>query len=422
MKEFFNFMNESVTAFHAVKNVEDTLKKASFSSLSEDKSWNISGDKGFFVKRNSSSLIAFKMPKGEAKGFKIFAAHTDSPCFRIKENTEIIFNDKAVRLNVEKYGGMILSSWLDRPLSVAGRVVVNEKNQLKEKLVNIDKDLLIIPNVAIHMNRDINDGFKYSVQNDMLPLFGGKDAKGKFAELIAKAAGTKKENVLAFDLFLYSREKAKYAGVSDDFIVSPRLDDLACVYSGMQGFLESDDSDYVKVLALFDNEEVGSGTKQGADSTFLYDVLKRISLSLSKAKSEKEEDFLRLVASSFLVSADNAHAVHPAAAGKADVTNRPFLNEGVVIKYNGNQRYATDAYSSAFFKKICQDNKIPFQVFCNNSDIAGGSTLGNISTAHVSLNTVDIGLPQYAMHSSCETMGSADLKYMIDFAKSFYGE
>jgi aspartyl aminopeptidase len=416
MKEFFDFMNESVTAFHAVKNAEDILTDASFSSLSEEKTWKIGKDKGYFVKRNSSSLIAFKMPKGEAKGFKIFAAHTDSPSFRVKENTEIIFNDKAVRLNIEKYGGMILSSWLDRPLSVAGRVVVNEKNQLKEKLVNIDKDLLIIPNVAIHMNRDINDGFKYSVQNDMLPLFGGKDAKGKFEELIAEAAGTKKENILAFDLFLYSREKAKYTGVSDEFIVSPRLDDLACVYSGLKGFVESDDSEYIKVLALFDNEEVGSGTKQGADSTFLYDVLKRVSISVS----EKEEDFMRLVAGSFLVSADNAHAVHPAAAGKADVTNRPFLNEGIVVKYSGNQRYATDAYSSAFFKKICMDKKIPFQVYCNNSDIAGGSTLGNISTAHVSLNTVDIGIPQYSMHSSCETMGSSDLEHMIDFAKYFY--
>ena len=418
MKDLFEFLNTSPTAFHVVENVKEALEEQCFSELSERESWRLSKSRKCYVKRNGSSIIAFSLPEKEIKGFRIFSAHSDSPAFRIKENTEMVFEDKYVRLNVEKYGGMILPSWFDRPLSIAGRVIVENNGALEEKLVNIDRDLLVIPNVAIHMRGEVNTGLSYSVQNDMLPLFGDFSSKGEFDNLIAKNAGVKAEDILGRDLFLYARQKAVTFGANNEFIMAPGLDDRSSVYAGLKGFLDSDPGNYIRVLAVFDNEEVGSGTKQGADSTFLEDTLFRIAESLSLSKT----DYLKLLDDSFNMSADNAHAVHPTLPSKADPTARPALNKGVVLKFNGNQRYATDAMSAAFLRFTAKKAGVELQPYSNNSDVAGGSTLGNISTAHVSVKTADIGLPQLAMHSAVETMGAKDYEDMIKLAVTYFGE
>lgn len=420
-KGMLEFIEKSPSCFHAVANVKRLLEEQGFQELKEEAGWELASGKGYYVVRNDSSVIAFRLPQGEARGFHITAAHSDSPSFKIKEAPEIAVEEHYVKLNTEKYGGMILSTWLDRPLSVAGRVVVREKDNIVSKLVNVDKDLLVIPNVAIHMNRDMNKGVEYNPQTDMLPLFADCSEgrkKNAFMKRIAKAADVKQEDILGHDLFLYTREKGRILGENGEFVLSPRLDDLQCVYAAVKAFGESVPTQYVNVCAVFDNEEVGSGTKQGADSTFLEDTLFRIGESMKLDRSA----YLRLVAGSFLISADNAHAVHPNHPEKADPTNRPYLNGGVVIKYHGSQRYTTDAVSAAKLKYLCEQAKVPFQSYANRSDIAGGSTLGNISTAHVSVSSVDIGLPQLAMHSAVETAGVRDTAYAIDMLKVFFAE
>lgn len=321
-----------------------------------------------------------------------------------------------IKLNVEKYGGMIMSPWFDRPLSIAGRLVVEEDGRLVSKLVNIDRDLVMIPNLAIHMNRQVNDVYKYNAQKDTLPIFGSLEAKGSFMTLMAEAAGVKAEDILGHDLFLYSRDKGTIWGADEAYLSCGRLDDLQCAFSSIKGLLAGGHPSCVSVAAVFDNEEVGSGTKQGADSTFLEDTLRRINRSLGRS----EDQYLMALASSFMVSADNAHAVHPNYGEFADPTNRPAMNEGIVIKYNANQKYTTDAVSAAVFRAICKKAGVPCQTFANRSDMAGGSTLGNISNAHVALNTVDIGLPQLAMHSPYETAGVKDTCYLIQAAKTFF--
>lgn len=416
MKQFFNFIDESPTAFHSVKNIQDMLEKDCYGHFFEDESWKLSPARKGYVIRNGSSIIAFAIPQKPFKGFRIYAAHSDSPCFRVKENPNMPFEGKYVRLNCEKYGGMIYSSWLDRPLSIAGRVVVEGEKGLEQRLVNIDRDVAVIPNVAIHMNSDINKGYEYKPQNDLLPLICEYKNEKELDKLLAKEADTKPENILGRDLFVYSRSKAEKIGIKGEFILAPRLDDLMCAYAGAKGIIDGEGGEYIKVLAVFDNEEVGSSTKQGADSTFLEDTLFRIAESLSLSRT----DYLKLLSKSFMISADNAHGVHPSMPSKADPTNRPFMNGGIVIKFNGNQRYATDAYSAAFLRKLCKENKIPTQDYVNNSDIPGGSTLGNISTAHVSIPTVDIGLAQLAMHSACETAGARDMDYLIKLATKFF--
>lgn len=418
MKNLMEFLDSNPSAFHVIKSVSDALNEQAYCELSEGEQWRLSKCRRCFVKRNGSSLIAFAIPEKPIKGFRIFSAHSDSPSFRIKENTEMVFENNYVRLNVEKYGGMIMSSWFDRPLSVAGRVVVRENGGLVEKLVNIDRDLCVIPNVAPHIKPEVNSGNALSVQNDLLPLFGGPDSKGGFDLLIAESAGVNKEDILGRDLFLYSRQKASTFGLKNEFLMAPRLDDQACVYAGLKGLLESEAGEYVRVLAIFDNEEVGSSTKQGADSTFLSDVLFRIAESLSCSGTE----YRILLNDSFNISADNAHGVHPALPSKADPTSRPLLNNGIVLKFSGNQKYATDAMSAAFVRKLAIDNGLNIQPYSNNSDVAGGSTLGNISTAHVSVKTADIGLAQLAMHSAVETMGTRDFDDMVKLATAFFEE
>ena len=416
VEELFQFIENSPSCFHAIETIRKKLNDEGFIELVEGRSWQIEKGKKYYVTRNLSSIIAFKIPENDLKNFHIVASHSDSPTFKIKENAEIEVNNKYVKLNTEKYGGMICSTWFDRPLSIAGRILVKEGNLVKTHLVNIDKDLVIIPNLAIHMNRAVNDGYKYNAQIDMLPLYGDNTSKGSLMKTVAQSVGVEEDSILGTDLFLYNRMRGTKIGANSEYISSPRLDDLECAYASLSAFLSETNSNSASVYCVFDNEEVGSGTKQGADSTLLYDVLRRINMCLGNS----EEDYYKLIASSFMVSADNAHALHPNYSDKSDPTNKVYINDGIVIKYNANQKYTTDAVSASIFKSICDSVNVPYQTFTNRSDILGGSTLGNISNAHVSLNTIDIGLAQLAMHSTYETAGAKDVTYLIDALKAFY--
>ena len=416
VEELFQFIENSPSCFHAIETIREKLNDEGFIELVEGRSWQIEKGKKYYVTRNLSSIIAFKIPENDFKNFHIVASHSDSPTFKIKENAEIEVNNKYVKLNTEKYGGMICSTWFDRPLSIAGRILVKEGKLVKTHLVNIDKDLVIIPNLAIHMNRAVNDGYKYNAQIDMLPLYGDNTSKGSLMKTVAQSVGVEEDSILGTDLFLYNRMKGTKIGANSEYISSPRLDDLECAYASLSAFLSETNSNSASVYCVFDNEEVGSGTKQGADSTLLYDVLRRINMCLGNS----EEDYYKLIASSFMVSADNAHALHPNYSDKSDPTNKVYINDGIVIKYNANQKYTTDAVSASIFKSICDSVNVPYQTFTNRSDILGGSTLGNISNAHVSLNTIDIGLAQLAMHSTYETAGAKDVTYLIEALKAFY--
>ncbi|MCR4695099.1 MAG: M18 family aminopeptidase [Pseudobutyrivibrio sp.] len=416
VKELFKFIQESPSQFHVVANQKEKFLQAGFTELLEGKKWNIEFGKSYFVTRNGSSILAFRMPKKEMTSAMIMASHTDSPTFRIKENPEMK-EGMYVKLNVEKYGGMLMAPWFDRPLSVAGRLIVkNADGSISNRLVNLDRDLCMLPSLAIHMNREANDGYKYNAQKDMLPLFTMND-KLTLKSLLAKEAGVKTEDIIGHDLFLYNRDKGVVWGGEDEFISIGRLDDLQCSFGSMAALLGAKNSDSaIQIHVTFDNEEVGSGTKQGADSTFLYDCLVRI----NEAMGGNQSDLLMILANSFMVSADNAHSLHPNNADKSDPTNKVYMNQGIVVKFNANQKYMTDGVSFGIFTEICKEAKVPYQVFVNRSDMAGGSTLGNISTAHVSINGVDIGLAQLAMHSPYETAGVKDTEYLISVGKKFY--
>ena len=421
-EELLHFIDASPNAFFAVHNMAQMLTKAGFRELSESLSWDLHPGDSCFVTRNGSALIAFRIPeRTDYAGFQIMASHCDSPAFRIKPNAEIVVGNTYVKLNTEKYGGMLCAPWLDRPLSVAGRVIIACDNGIQSRLVNVNRDLLVIPNLAIHMNRQANDGCSFNAQVDMLPLFGeaGKDTqdgKNRLMDLIAGCAGTTADRILDCDLFLYNRMKGTFFGEKEEFIASGRLDDLQCAFASLKGLLLSRPSGSIAVHCVLDNEEVGSGTKQGAAGTFLKDTLRRINMALGGS----EEDLMRRIPASFMVSADNAHAVHPNHDGKADPTNRPLLNHGIVIKYSANQKYTTDAVSGAVFRAVCKKADVPYQTFTNRSDMVGGSTLGNISQSQVSLNTVDIGLPQLAMHSPYETAGTKDTAYLAKAAQVLF--
>ena len=410
------FLNASPSCYHAADNVAQALLDAGYQRLWEGESWDLCGPGKYFVMRGDSSLIAFQLPKKEFRGFMIAAGHSDSPTFKVRESAECASAGNCVRLSIEPYGGMILRSWLDRPLSVAGRVMVREENRILSRLIHVDRDLLMIPSVAIHMDREVNKGTALKTNVDMLPLYSGGKETGSFRKLIAETAGVEEKDLLTTDLYLYPRTPAVRTGVHEEFVASARLDDLQCVFGCLQGFLAADAGESVPVLAVFNNEEVGSGTRQGADSTFLSDVLRRINSAMERT----EEDYLTAVANSFLVSADNAHAVHPAHPEYSDPNEAPVMNGGIVVKYNASQRYTTDAVSAAVFRQICEEVGVPVQSYSNRADLPGGSTLGNISTAHVSVHSVDIGLPQLAMHSAYEVAGAKDTEFLIGAMTSYF--
>ena len=414
LKDLMNFLDSSVTMFHAINECEKVLQRSGFTYLPENEKWNINKGK-YYTKRNSSSLIAFDIAEGDYH-FQISAAHSDSPTFKLKDRPVIEANGY-LKLNVEGYGGMINATWLDKPLTLAGRVMVNTDKGIETRLLHIDRDLLIIPNVPIHFNREINKGFAFNNQVDMLPILSAGNLKeADFDNMIAKELGIEAEAILAKDLYLVNRQKAAIIGFDNELISSGRLDDLECVYTSLRGFVEAENKNHINVFAVFDNEEVGSVTKQGAMSTFLASTLDRVNTALGKSK----EEYYRAIAKSILISCDNAHAVHPNHPELFDVKNRPVLNQGIAIKESANQKYTTDAFSRAILKKILEKKNIPYQTFANRSDIAGGSTLGNLSNTVVSMNAVDIGLPQLAMHSAYETAGAKDVGYAFETLKAFF--
>ena len=397
------FLDASPSVYHAVANIEAELKNAGYCRISEAEDWKLVPGGKYYVNRGGSSVMAFRVPAGEAKGFMMSASHSDRPCFKIKENGELV--GTYTRLATERYGGMLIAPWLDRPLSIAGRMLVETEEGIESRLVNIDRDLLMMPNVAIHMNRKANEGQTWNAAVDTLPLLGDKDAKGKLKALLEQTAGGK---VLGHDLYLYVREKASVWGIDEDYISAAALDDLACVWGCTRGFLEAGETQAIPVLCIFDSEEVGSNSVQGAASTMLSDVLGRICDALGL-------NIHRMLAQSFMISADNAHAIHPNHPEYADPTNAPVVNGGLVLKFSAAQRYTTDGISAALFRKVCGRAGVNVQTFCNRADLVGGSTLGHISLNHVSVPTADIGLPQLAMHSAYETAGISDA---IDLEKA----
>ena len=409
VRSLMDFLDASPSVFHAVANLENVLKEAGYTCLPESAAWELVPGGKYYTTRGGAAVIAFRIPAGNPKGFMLSASHADRPCFKIKENAEL--TGKYTRLAVERYGGMLMAPWLDRPLSIAGRVLVETENGVQTKLINIDKDLLLIPNVAIHMNRQANEGYKWNPAVDLLPLLGGKDAAGKFATLVEEAAGGK---VLGHDLYLYIRQKAAVWGLEEEYVSSAALDDLACAWGCSQGFLKAEKSESIPVLCVFDSEEVGSSSLQGADSDLLTHTLNRICAAMGL-------NLAQMQGQSLMISADNAHAVHPNHPEYADANNAPVVNGGLVLKFNANQRYTTDGASAALFRKVCGKAGVPVQTYCNRADLMGGSTLGNISVTHASVLSADIGLPQLAMHSCYETAGVKDVAYLEEAMAAFYG-
>lgn len=416
VQRLFSFIEQSPTAFHAIEYMRKKLLDEGYIQLLEGTDWQLTPGKGYFVIRNGSAILAFRIPEGAPVGFQIMASHSDSPMFKIKAHPEMEAEGHYVRLNVEKYGGMLCAPWFDRPLSVAGRLIVQTAEGIQQVLCDVSRDLVMIPNLAIHMNRQANDGVKVEMQKDLLPLYGDETAKGTFLPLVAESAGVKPEDIVSSDLFVYNRMPGTVWGAHGEYMSIGRLDDLQCAFSSLEAFLAAGEGESIPVHCVFDNEEVGSGTQQGAASTFLLDTLTRVCEALGLSAAQ----YRRMLASSMMVSADNAHAVHPNHPEKACPTNRPYMNEGIVIKYSANQKYTTDAVSAALFMQICEKAGAKVQTFVNHSDVPGGSTLGNISGTQVALHTVDIGLAQLAMHSPYETAGVKDTDTLIAAGKVFF--
>ena len=397
-KKLIDFIDRSPSAYHTVENVKRELTAAGFTEISEGDVKAFSSGGSHFVVRNGTSVIAFR---GKNKGgFMIASSHSDSPTFKVKGDKE---GSGYLKLDVERYGGTINYTWLDRPLSVAGRAIVKEKGGISSRLVNIDKDYAVIPSVAIHMNRTVNESCSFNLAVDLLPIVS---AEGSLLSDVAENIGVGESDIISHDLFLYNREGGRLIGAKSEYILSPRLDDLECVYSSLEAFVSADEScESVAVLAVFDNEEVGSSTKQGANSTFLKDTLKKIAGS--------DSVYYKMLENSFMVSADNAHAKHPNHPEYSDSKASTVLGGGVVIKYNASQRYATDAISDAIFRTIAEGAGAKVQSYVNRADLPGGSTLGSIADTRVSIPTIDIGLPQLAMHSSSETAAVSDIEDMV---------
>ncbi len=402
------FLDASVSVYHAAAYLADVLADAGYIRLAEGEAWNLTAGGKYYLTRGGTAVLAFRVPETTPKGFLMTASHSDRPTFKVKENGEL--TGKYTRLATEKYGGMLIAPWLDRPLSIAGRVLVDTEDGIQSRLVDIDRDLMMIPNVAIHMNRQANEGYKWNPAVDTLPLLGGADAAGKLNDLLEEEAGGE---ILGHDLYLYIRQKTTVWGIDEEYISSAALDDLQCAWGCTQGFLNAEDGNSIPVLCVFDSEEVGSSSVQGAASKLLESTLSRICAGLGL-------DEQVMLSNSFMISADNAHAVHPNHPEFADANNAPVVNGGVVLKFNANLRYSTDGVSAAIFRKVCQKADVKVQTYCNRADIPGGSTLGNISLSHVSVPTADIGLPQLAMHSCYETAGVQDAIDLENVIAAYY--
>ena len=422
--ELLDFINASPTAYHAADTVKECLKKEGFKELKETEKWDLNKGEKYYIEKNNSAVIAFEVGTGDivSDGFRIIGAHTDAPTFKIKPASEMKAENKYVKLNTEVYGGPILSTWFDRPLSIAGRVAVKGSSALKPeiKLVNINKPLLIIPNIAIHMNRGVNDGYSFNAQKDTLPLLGFINEKfekeGYLLTILSDALGVDKDDILDFDLFLYEYEKGCLIGLEEELISSSRLDDLCMLFSGLKGLTDSKVNKTTKVLIAIDNEEIGSLTAQGARSTFIKTTLERIALSLGK---DREEFFMALNNSS-MISSDVAHAVHPNQSDKCDPTNRPILGGGPVIKIAASGSYSTDSFASAVFQSLCKSAGVPCQKFVNRSDMRGGTTIGPMSAADLGISVMDIGTPLLAMHSVRELGSVKDNYYTAKAFTEFY--
>ena len=425
-REVIEFIDESPSTYHVVKNCSDILDENGFERIMPREKWEIKKGGKYFFKKSSSTIIAFTVGENfdVKKGFKIFGAHTDSPCFRIKPNPEMV-TENIVRLNTEVYGGPILSTWFDRPLSIAGRVIVKGEDPFFPKTIKIkiDEPLLTIPNLAIHQNREVNNGVKIDKQNDVLPVISlinkNFEKEGYLEKIILEKTGIKKEDIIDFDLYLYATEKGCLLGANEEFMSSPKLDNLASVYTGIIGLVEAEENqDRINIFVAFDNEEIGSATKQGADSNYLLNTLERISLALGLDRS----DFLQMLESSYILSADAAHAAHPAHLGKTDPTNRGKINEGISIKISAKQKYTSDGYSIAVIRQLIEGTEIRIQPFVNESNELGGSTIGPISSTHLDIDGVDLGVPMFAMHSVRELCGIFDMFYLKELAKEFFSK
>ena len=408
-KNLKNFLDRAHSVYHAVAALKEMLDAAGYTPLTAGAAWALKRGGKYYMVKGGTALVAFRIPENTPVGFMLSASHSDRPTFKLKENGEI--TGKYTRLSTEKYGGMLIAPWLDRPLSVAGRVLVDTPEGVTTRLVDIDRDLMLIPNVAIHMNRNANESASWNPAVDTLPLLGGEAAAGKLQRLLEEAAGGK---LLGHDLYLYVRQQASIWGVEEEYISSAALDDLMCAWCCTRGFLEAKESRSVPVLCVFDSEEVGSCSMQGADSTLLASVLAQIAAGL-KLPLEG------LLANSFILSADNAHAVHPNHPEYADPNNAPLMGKGVVVKFNANQRYTTDGLAYALLCKLSEKAGVPLQTYYNRADLPGGSTLGAISLRHVSVLSADIGLAQLAMHSSYETAAVADAGHLVRLMAAFYG-
>lgn len=414
-RELLDFIAQSPSTYHVIETLRTRLRRSGYEELAENARWSIQPGGKYFLTRGGASCIAFRVPKADARGFMLTASHTDSPTFKIKENPERAAGSQ-VQLSTEKYGGMLMAPWFDRPLSAAGRVLVDTEEGVQSRLVNLDRDLLVIPNLAIHMNRAANDGVKLQANIDTLPLFGGQESKGSFLKLVAACAGCRPEDILGHDLTLYLRQPGALLGAQEEYILSPKLDDLACVFASLEGFLAAREAGSIPVLCVFDSEEVGSETMQGAGSTLLRDTLRRLTQSLGMTDGH----FARMLSESFLLSCDNAHAQHPNHPEFSDAGNCPQLNAGVALKFNANQRYATSGLSAALYRKLCRRAGARVQVYANRSDLPGGSTLGSIASTLVPVLMADIGLPQLAMHSCMETAGTEDLFELVNICRTHF--
>ena len=406
------YIKKSPDCFHAVENLRQTLLENGYVQLTEG-GWELEHGGKYFVTRNGSSILAFRIPRKKPTGFLVAAAHSDSPCFRLRDHAEL--RGTYTRLSCERYGGMINATWVDRPLSIAGRVLVRQNNRIESRLVDLEKDSVVIPNVAIHLNREVNTNAKYDPYRDLQPLYGGKDSADCFKQEIAEKAGCAPEDILASDLFVYNNQSGFVWGPKGEFVSAPRLDDLACVFAALQGLLLAEECSAIPVLGVFDNEEIGSETKQGAASMFLPDTL----YAICEAMGLTQSDYRRMLTNSFMLSCDNGHGVHPSHPELSDPNEGPVLNGGVIIKHS--PRYTTDGVSAAVFSEICRRANVPVQHYSNRPDQPGGATLGNIANTKFGVYTVDIGMAQLAMHSCLETAGSRDVDALIRAITAFYG-